>query len=124
MARNPDEFVYWYSEILKQEIALSKKSGWAYTSDKGPDGKFVSYSPNEIQILAEGGGTITPQIHNVKKIIGGEVVRYDGSGTVDRGEPEAGKEFNSTGNNSDSGGKVPETTGNIPAVRPGELEIY
>jgi hypothetical protein len=117
--------MYIKSEELKQEVAVSLKSGWVYCEDKGPDGSLVSYSPEELKILnADGKGKITPAVHNVKKIFGGRVVQYDGPGPNDKGEPVTGKEFDGSANNSDTGGKVPETTGNSPAVRQGEFDIY
>jgi hypothetical protein len=120
----PEKFFYWQSEILNQEIAMSKDSAWVYCEDKGPDGNFISYSPEEIQIMDAAGGTITPAIHTVKKVFGGRIVKYDKPEPDTKGEPDAGKDFDSTANNSAPGGKVPETAGISPVVRPGELDIY
>jgi hypothetical protein len=113
-------FLYMQSKELNQEIALSEKSGWVFCEDG------VKYSPQEVQIIKAGGnGKIDLGVHNAKKVFGGEVVKYEfQSGTDNSGKSDAGKEFDSTDNNTDSGRKIPETTGNIPAVRPGELEIY
>jgi hypothetical protein len=125
MPRNPDDFDYYYSEILKQEVALSKKSGWTYCTDKGPDGKFVSYSPKELQILGERGGTLTPEVHRIKKLFGGEVIaNVDRTGNMDRGKSEAGNESINTPNNPDTGGKIPEAPGGRPQGEQIELDIY
>jgi len=67
-------FAYGYSAALGIEFAVSEKSGWVYCSDRGPDGRPVSYSPEEIALLA--GRELTPEVHRVKKIFQGEVVGY------------------------------------------------
>jgi hypothetical protein len=107
--------MYIKSNELNQEIAFSLKSGWVYCEDKGPDGKLVNYSPEEIQILdADGKGKMTLGVHLIKKIFGGRIVQYDG--------PKSGR--NDSADNDSTGGKIPETTGNSQNYRPGELEIY
>jgi hypothetical protein len=117
--------MYIKSDELNQEVALSLKSGWAYCEDKGPDGKLVNYSPEEIQILdADGKGKLTLGVHLIKKIFGGRIVQYDGPGPDNMGKPDAGKNIDSTADNSDTGGKIPETNGNSQNYRPGELDIY
>jgi hypothetical protein len=101
------------------EYAIHKETGWVYFEDG------VKYSPEEIRILIESGGPASKSVHIVKKIFDGEIVRYEsGSGTNNKGKHDKGGGGNSINNNSASSGKVPETTGNSPAVRPGELEIY
>jgi hypothetical protein len=118
-------FTYIKSEALKQKIALSVESGWVYCEDKRPDGKLVNYSPEEIGILkADGKGKITLPVHNVKKVFGGRIIQYDGPGPDSTGKPDAGKKPNSTANNTNTGGKIPEATGNSQNFRPGELDIY
>jgi hypothetical protein len=118
-------FIYIKSAELNREVAFSLESGWVYCEDKGPDGKLVNYSPEEIEILnADGKGKITLGIHLVKKILGGRIVKYDGTKSASERKPDAGKSINSTADNSDTGGKIPETTGNSPSIRPGELDIY
>jgi hypothetical protein len=118
-------FMYIKSEELKQEVAFSLKSGWVYCEDKGPDGKLVNYSPEEIKILKAGGdGKITLSVHNVKKIFGGRLVQYDGKGTDDKGKSDESGYVQNIINNTNPGTKIPEITGNSPAVRPGELDIY
>jgi hypothetical protein len=77
-------FMYIKSEKLKQEVAFSLKSGWVYCEDKGPDGKLVNYSPEELKILnADGKGKITMSVHNVKKIFGGRLVQCSRLDQVD-----------------------------------------
>ena len=61
-------FIYIKSEILKQEVALSEKTGWVYCEDG------VKYSPQEIDILAEAGAVINLETHKVKKEIGRDIV--------------------------------------------------
>jgi hypothetical protein len=124
MPKDPDNFLYMYSEILEQEIALSKKSGWAYSTDKGPDGKLVSYSPAEIQIIAGGGGTLSPQVHRIKKLFGGEVIANDRTGTMDGGKPKAGNESISTAHVFDTGNKIPDASGSGPEGGIGDYDIY
>ncbi|GHV79167.1 hypothetical protein AGMMS49944_09580 [Spirochaetia bacterium] len=124
MPKNPEEFLYMYSEILKQEIALSKKSGWAYSQDKGPDGKFVSYSPKEIQLITGGGGVLSPQIHRIKKLFGGEVIANDRTGTMDGGKPKTGNESISPDNIFNPDRQIPQAPGGGPESGDGELELY
>jgi hypothetical protein len=105
--------------LIGLEYAVHNETGWVYFSD------MVKYSPEEIKILKESGITPTKQLHRVKKIFDGEIVRYEPrSGTTDKGKhiESGGGKNNSV--NSDSGPKVPETTGSRETVRDGELEIY
>jgi hypothetical protein len=119
-------FLYMKSDELNQEIAFSLKSGWVYCEDKGPDGKLVNYSPEEIVIFNAGGNgkKITQAVHNVKKVFEGRIVQYGGLEPDRKRKSDAGKEFDGTADNSGSGGKIPEAAGNSPCFRPGELEIY
>lgn len=118
-------FMYIKSNELNQEVAFSLKSGWVYCEDKGPDGKFVNYSPEEIQILnADGKGRITLDVHLVKKIFGGRIVQYDRPGPDGTGKQDAGKEPNGPTNNTNTGGKISEATGNNQNYRPGDFELY
>jgi hypothetical protein len=118
-------FIYIKSAELNQEVAFSLKSGWIYCEDRGPDGKLVNYSPEEMEILkASESKKITPGVHGVKKIFGGRIVKYEEPGSSNKGKSDAGKKSNSTADNSYSGGKIPEATGNGPNFKPGELDIY
>lgn len=61
-------FMYIKSDLLKQEVAFSKKTGYLYCEDG------VEYSPLELEILDKAGCQITMAEHNVKKHIGGNIV--------------------------------------------------
>ncbi|MBQ5908535.1 MAG: hypothetical protein IIW80_10845 [Treponema sp.] len=65
--QNPDWF-YKYSENLKQNIALNKKTGWGYCEDG------TKYSPEENTILKSTGQPIPLQVHIVKKMFDGVLV--------------------------------------------------
>ena len=106
---HPD-YIYIDSELLKQRVALHKKSGWLICEDKYPDGKLVSYSPKEIDIFYEAGTQITMAVHAVKKILTGEVVSYE---QADEKTSDLEKQSNDSANVSK----------NDPVVQ-GELEIY
>jgi hypothetical protein len=84
--RNPN-FVYIFSRELQMEVAVSKKTGEVTCADG------VKYSPAEIDVYERTGGIITLAEHRVKKIIGGEIVEYKGTGAdkppaVQQGELE------------------------------------
>ena len=64
-------FIYIKSDLLKQEVAISEKTGWLFCEDG------VKYSPEELQIFGKSGIPITMAVHNVKKNIGGEVVEIN-----------------------------------------------
>jgi hypothetical protein len=118
-------FVYIDSTVLKQRIAFHEKSGWLFCHDKYPNGEFVKYSPKELQIIRDSGEKITPIIHTVKKVFTGEIVAHD-KGTRDDnpGKPDAGKIEDRSANHTNPGGTVQSPSGNSPAVRSGELDIY
>jgi hypothetical protein len=104
---------------LGLEYAIHKETGWVYFEDG------VKYSPEEIKILIETGGPpVSKGLHVVKKMFQGEIVRYEGKGTDDKGKSDKNGGGNNTGNNTDTGKEVPEITKNSPAIRQGELEIY
>lgn len=65
--QNPNWF-YKYSENLKQNIALNKKTGWVYCEDG------TKYSPEENAILKSTGQPIPLQVHVVKKMFDGVLV--------------------------------------------------
>jgi hypothetical protein len=113
-------FIYIKSETLNQEIALSEKSGWVFCEDG------TKYSPSEIKILDAGGyGAITLGVHNVKKVFGGEVVKLErniqGDGQTKPVESGTG---NSIPDNTNPGKEIPNTNGNGPGSKSGELVIY
>lgn len=58
-------FTYIYSETLKQEIALSQKTGILYCADG------TKYSKEELSLIA---GTQVPlEAHILKKVFGGTI---------------------------------------------------
>jgi hypothetical protein len=69
-------FAYIYTDVLKQEIAMSEKTGLVYCKDK------VQYSPQEIAIMIAAGIKIDLSIHLVKKVFEGEVVKVEQVKTV------------------------------------------
>jgi len=112
-------WVYVYSDTFKQEYAFHKESGWVYFSDG------VKYSPEELKIICEGGKTLTPAIHNVKLLFGGEVIKNEGrAGTNDKGKPTKSGGVKDTDCYSHNAGKVQDSTGYSPDVECGKLDIY
>ena len=108
---HPD-YIYIDAELLKERVAYHKPSGWLICESKGPDGNFVSYSPKELKVFMDAGEPITLAVHNVKKIIGGEVVESEIKSKeklVPAKQPDG---------NAGSVEKV------IPIKREGELDIY
>ena len=76
-------FIYIKSDLLKQEVAFSKKTGWVYCEDG------VKYSPAELAVIEKAGGVLDLATHNVKKVIGGEVVEVEQpKETAANNEPE------------------------------------
>lgn len=112
-------WVYVLSDVLKKEYAYHKESGWVYFEDG------VKYSPEELKIICEGGGQLTPAIHNAKLLLGGEVVKDEQRTTADnKGKPDEGGGGKNPVNDSHNAGKVQNITGHSPEVQQGELEIY
>jgi hypothetical protein len=115
--RNPN-FIYMHSEALKQEIAISKKTGDVTCADG------VKYSNAEVQIVASGGVEVTLAEHRVKKIFGGEIVRYERTGSDNPGKqaPPAGGDGVNNTENSDAEMAGPSKDGEGDAS--GELDIF
>ena len=115
--RNPN-FIYWYSKTLKQEIAMSKKTGDVTCADG------VKYTNAEVQIVANGGVKVTPAGHRIKKIFGGEIVGFERTGSNNPGKPDApagGKNANNIKSPPVEMAAAPEAgAGN----ESGELEIF
>jgi hypothetical protein len=61
---------YIYSDTLKQEIAVNIKTGKVYCEDK------TVYSPEEMKMMDSAKQEITPEIHLVKKVFGGEIINF------------------------------------------------
>ncbi|GHV90419.1 hypothetical protein AGMMS50268_09220 [Spirochaetia bacterium] len=115
--RNPN-FIYIYSEALKQEIAMSKKTGDVTCADG------VKYSKAEVQIVASGEVEVTLAEHRVKKIFGGEIVRYERTGSNNPGKQTPLASGDGFGNTENSGAEMagPSKVGEVNAS--GELDIF
>jgi hypothetical protein len=112
-------FDYYKSEILKQEVAINKKTGRVYCEDG------VRYGPQEILLFYEGNCEVDIGAHLVKKVFDGEVVRIERS---IRGDGQAkqieGGATNSAPDNSSAGKEIPDTNGNGAGSKDGELDLY
>lgn len=106
-------FLYIKSDLLKQEVAFSKKTGWLYCEDKYPDGNLVSYSPKEINLFADAGQVIDLATHTIKKIFGGEVVGITHSDGRDCGIV-----------NNNKAGSGSSVTGNGEGDQDADFDIY
>jgi hypothetical protein len=118
-------FLYIYSDVLKQEVAWSKKTGKAFCEDKvyGTE-KHVEYKWSEIQMMDEAGLQIDPATHTVKKVFGGEVIRIERAGTDNPGKHPAGTGPENTPDHPHPGAALEGASGNRQAGRDGELGIY
>jgi len=67
---------YLHSKILDKTIKLDSETGIITVKDYKRFGSkgYVKYSSEEVEILSELGG-ITPEIHLVKNVFEGEIVR-------------------------------------------------
>ena len=68
MSEHKPGFTYIYSETLKQEIAISVKTGRIYCSDG------VQYSAEEIAQIQKTYSELPLAVHTVKKHFGGTIV--------------------------------------------------
>ena len=71
MPSQNSNWIYKYSENLKQNIALSKSTGWVYCEDG------TQYSPEEYAILKSTGQPIPLQVHIIKKMFDGVLVSVE-----------------------------------------------
>jgi hypothetical protein len=112
-------FNYYKSKILKQEVAMNKKTGWVYCEDG------VRYSPQEILLSYEGNCEVDIGTHLVKKVFAGEIVRIERNipGNDQAKQIESGT-TNSSPDNSSTGKEIPGTNGNGTGSKDGELDIY
>jgi hypothetical protein len=116
--QNPN-FVYWYSEILKQEIAMSKKTGDVTCADG------VKYSRAEMEVMTSGGAQVGLAEHRIKKIFGGEIVGFERrSGTVSQGKPAAPAGAENSGNVKNPGVEMAGPSKNGSGNESGELDIF
>jgi hypothetical protein len=112
-------FNYYKSNILKQEIAMNKNTGWVYCEDG------VRYSPQELLLFCEAGCEIDIGTHLVKRVFAGEVIKIERN---IRGDNQAkqieGGTTNGKPDNSTSGKEIPDTNGDGTGSKDGELDIY
>jgi hypothetical protein len=101
------------------EYAVHIETGWVYFADG------VRYSPEEIKILVESGGPVSRELHTVKKVFQGEIVRYEsGSETNIEGKRNEGGGGKNNAVNKNTGAKIPDINGTKPQSENGELEIF
>jgi hypothetical protein len=115
--RNPN-FIYVYSEVFKQEYAISRKSGGVTFQDG------TKYSRKEIDIIAAAGVELTLAEHRVKKIIGGEIVGIERTGSGDKGKPVESGGAESSGNAANPSIEVAGTPKDGADAGSGERDIY
>jgi hypothetical protein len=101
------------------EYAVHIETGWVYFADG------VRYSPEEIKIIQQWGGPASRDIHIIKKVFNGEIVRYEsGSGTNIEGKCNEGGSGNNNAVNQSASAKIPDTNRISPETENGELEIF
>jgi hypothetical protein len=61
---------YIYSNELKQEVAVNIKTGSVYCEDG------TVYSPEELKIMGAAKQAVTPEVHLVKRVFGGEIIDF------------------------------------------------
>ena len=115
--RNPN-WKYYKSEFADEEFAIHKETGWIFFANG------AKYSPAEIKILADSGTQLDRGTHNVKTIIGGELVAYERKGTDDKGKSVKSGGRNGKPNDPDSGSKIQEVTGNGENAESELFDIY
>ena len=115
--RNPN-FIYVYSEVFQQEYAVSRKTGEVTFADG------VKYSPKEIDILEQEGRELTLAEHRVKKIIGGEIVGCEKTGSGDKGKPAGNGGTESFGNNPNPSAEMGSAPKDGDGAGSGELDIF
>jgi hypothetical protein len=112
-------FIYLKSEILKQKIAISEKTGWVFCEDK------VRYSPQEIQALNKAGAEIDLRTHLAKKVFEGEVIKIEdhiyGNGQT---KPDKGGGDANTSDNTDTQKEIHGAHGVSAENTNGKFEIF
>ena|GEM_PF-1233084 len=81
--RNPN-FIYIKSDLLVQEVAVSKKTGWVFCEDG------VKYSPDELEVIRRSNGVLDMATHQIKRILGGEIVSCEQKSS-DKEKPDGNK---------------------------------
>jgi hypothetical protein len=115
-------FIYMYSEILKQEIALSNKTGIVYCQDE------VQYSREEIRLISKDGGKISLDIHAIKKIFKeSEVISNEnknGTGTENQGKSVEGSDIKNVADNPNTSDKIQKNMRSGEDGKDGCFDIY
>ena len=97
-------WTYVFCEYLNEEYAIHHETGWVYFE------KGARYSPQELALYGKG-ETLEPAVHQIKTIIGGEIVKHEGTRTINKGKSNEGGGASNKPYDSNSGGKIPETAG-------------
>lgn len=71
MSERKPGFTYIYSEVLKQEIAYSRKTGKVYCADG------TQYTMEEIEWIKKSYGEIPLEVHILKKHFGGTIIKAE-----------------------------------------------
>lgn len=72
-----------HSAALNKNIKVDTETGLTYVNDLNQIGnteerkQYISYTIDELEIIAGNTGEITPQIHLVKLLFGGTIIKYD-----------------------------------------------
>ncbi|MDR0663651.1 MAG: hypothetical protein LBF80_06200 [Spirochaetaceae bacterium] len=112
-------FVYLYSEILKQKIALSKKTGVVYCEDK------TRYEPRELEILGKNNGVLPLEVHLVKKVFeDSEVAGNERTGTNAAGAANKTGEGKGQDNSDGSAAEMAGASANGKEAGDTAFEIY
>jgi hypothetical protein len=112
-------WIYFTNDnLVGLEFAIHEETNWVYFEDG------VKYSPEEIKILKESGGPPSKELHTVKKVFQGEIVRYDGKGTDDKNKFNESGGGQNTDNNTPPGGSVPQDTTTGAESKNGELDLF
>jgi hypothetical protein len=109
-------FVYIKSHALKQEVAWRKKDGRVFCEDG------VQYSPEELAIMEAAGVEIDMATHNVKKVLGGKVVKIER--TTNKNKPAETGAGDDTANNQNTREKISGVDEHSEGGASGELEIF
>jgi hypothetical protein len=67
--------IYMESESIKKKIKYSEELNLVVVDEKNGNGKNITYSMEELEIIGEGFGEVSAAIHTVKKVFSGTVVR-------------------------------------------------
>ncbi len=65
------------SEAIGKKIKYSEELNLVVVDEKNGNGKNITYTMDELAILEHGIGKVTVEIHRVKKVFSGTVVRAE-----------------------------------------------